>query len=562
MTLQSKSDFEKMLVDILNPLRKFFTPEKAGIILGSHATWYDDAAARCESFCRPLWGLVPYFAGGGTDAELQNNYLTGLINGTDPKNAEYFGDCRERDQRFVEMAAIAYAMLLCPDKLWEPLTDAQKNALAAWLSQINGKEVCDSNWIFFRVLVNLAFYRRGRHEFDAERLNKDLLRIDDFYISDGWYSDGVKGQKDYYVSFAIHFYSLVYAKFAEDFDSERAKIYRERANVFAKTFIYWFADDGEALPYGRSLTYRFAQIAFWSACIFADVKPFETDVIKGIITRNLQKWADSNMFDDAHILSVGYKYSNLLMAEHYNAYGSPYWSLKAFIITALPENHEFFTAAPAPMPKLNDKQLIEAADMITVRRSGSVTAYVAGTHEEFGCGQIIPKYLKFAYSTKFGFSVNRSNVSLWELAPDNMLVFCINGVFFERNHSESFEMTDNGFKITWSAFKDIRVETELIITKDGHIRRHTINSPYEGEAYDCGFAVAARDKDAHTAEEGDGFATAKNAFSACTVTGDGKGMVFTASPNTNIMYNKTVIPAIKYTLKKGTTVIETYITEE
>ena len=143
-----------------------------------------------------------------------------------------------------------------------------------------------------------------------------------------------------------------------------------------------------------------------------------------------------------------------------------------------------------------------------------------------------------------------------------MLAFEVNGVYFERNHSDSFEITENGFKIKWSAFKEIQVETDIIITENGHIRRHTITSPYEGYAYDCGFAVAARDKDNCVCTTDGDTARAENKFSVCSVTGAGKAIVFTTSPNTNIMYNKTVIPAMKYKLNKGITVIETVITEE
>ena len=53
--------------------------------------------------------------------------------------------------------------------------------------------------------------------------------------------------------------------------------------TFAKTFIYWFADNGEAVPYVRSLTYRFAQCAFWSACLLADIRPFSVSVPKTVI---------------------------------------------------------------------------------------------------------------------------------------------------------------------------------------------------------------------------------------------------------------------------------------
>ena len=561
MKLESRKDFCELLFDMLNPLKPYYTKGKSGAILGHHATWYDDAAARCESFSRPLWGLVPFFAGGGEDSEFQNICLDGFKNGTDKEGAEYWGDCKDRDQRFVEMAAMAYGMIFCSDKLWNPLSDKEKQNLVSWLAQINSHEVCDSNWIFFRVLVNVALKKHNLSEFSADILERDLNRIDDFYIADGWYMDGVQGQKDYYIPFAIQFYSLIYASVMENEDKERCQKYKDRALAFAKTFIYWFADNGEALPYGRSLTYRFAQIAFFSACLLAKVYPFSVGVIKGIIVRNFEKWYQSDMFDNSHILTVGYKYPNLIMAEHYNAYGSPYWGLKAFAFLALSDNDEFYKAKAEPLPKLDELKKIPSADMIIKRRDGEVCAYVAGTHENFGCGQIIPKYLKFAYSTKYGFNVAYSNVYLEELAPDNMLCFNVNGTYFTRNHSEDYKMLDDGFIINWSAFSDIKVETRVIITDTGHKRIHKINSPYDCKAYDFGFAIASRDCDNVKTEEGDDFAYAHNDFSGCRVTG-GKGRVLGVSPNTNIMYNKTVIPMVEFEIKKGETIIETEIFED
>lgn len=83
-------------------------------------------------------------------------------------------------------------------------------------------------------------------------------------MGDGWYQDGLTAQKDYYIPFALHFYSLVYVLAMENEDSNRCRRYRARAAEFAKQFVYWFSEEGPALPYGRSLTYRFAQAAFWS----------------------------------------------------------------------------------------------------------------------------------------------------------------------------------------------------------------------------------------------------------------------------------------------------------
>lgn len=112
----------------------------------------------------------------------------------------------------------------------------------------------------------------------------------------------------------------------------------------AKQYIYWFDDKGRALVYGRSLTYRFAQAAFWSACIYADVPVFSHGIIKGIIVRHFEEWFSHPITDNGGVLTIGYRYTNLHMSESYNSPGSPYWSLKAFILLALPGNHPFWQA--------------------------------------------------------------------------------------------------------------------------------------------------------------------------------------------------------------------------
>jgi hypothetical protein len=61
--------------------------------------------------------------------------------------------------------------------------------------------------------------------------------------------------------------------------------------------------------------------------------------MKGIILRHLRYWMNRPILDKAGILSVGYGYPNLIMAETYNSPGSPYWGLKAYLILALDEGH-------------------------------------------------------------------------------------------------------------------------------------------------------------------------------------------------------------------------------
>ena len=94
-------------------------------------------------------------------------------------------------------------------------------------------------------------------------MEEDRAVIEGCYEGDGWYHDGNKGQLDYYIPFAIHFYGLLYAKFMVKEDPEYSYILKERGRKFADDFIYWFDKDGREIPYGRSLTYRFAHGAFF-----------------------------------------------------------------------------------------------------------------------------------------------------------------------------------------------------------------------------------------------------------------------------------------------------------
>ena len=563
MKINSKNDLKDILFKILDPLIPHYSSGGARLCPGNTAAWYDDLSAQTEGFSRPLWGLVPLWASGGDAGAFDDIYIRGIVSGTDKASAEYWGECRDRDQRFVEMAAIAYALIFSPDKVWYPLNDKQRSGLAEWLFQINGHEVCDSNWIFFRVLVNIALKKRDM-KYSSETLRQDIRRIEDFYLGNGWYSDGPNGQKDYYISFAIHFYSLVYAMTMEDDDPERCAKYRSRAEIFAHDFIYWFADDGETLPYGRSLTYRFAQLAFWSACVAAGVLPFEKGIIKGIIERGLGKWLDNrDIFDNSGILTIGYKYPSLHMAEHYNAPGSPYWALKTFMLLMLDDNDPFWSCEALPMPELNEKRLIKNADMLIIRNQGDVYAYTAGTQNDLACGQIAAKYLKFAYSTVFGFNVMRSQLSLEECAPDNMLVFEMDGMIFIRRHNYGFTINDNEIITKWSPFKGIEVETKIIPFKEGHIREHTVYSEYECRAYECGYAAASRDSDMMDFRMRDGECTAYNSFSSSSVRSESNGSkarLIYASPNTNILFNKTVIPSLEFKIKQGKNIIKSVIT--
>lgn len=291
----NKRDYQELIKQLVDPLIPYFNESKAGLFLGDIATVYDRKTRSIEAFARPLWGLVPFWAGGGTHP-IEEIYREGLKNGTNPEHEDYWGVCGDYHQSYVEMTPMALGLLLLPEKIWEPLTQTEKDNLANWLLQINGKTFATNNWQFFRVLVNIALKKLGA-KYSQEDIDYSLAIIEKCYLGDGWYSDGTTPQKDYYVAFAIHFYGLIYAKVMEEEDVERSALYKDRAKQFAKDFMYWFTENGDALPFGRSQVYRFAQCSFFSALAFADVEALDWGVTKGIVNRHINWWMEQPIFD-------------------------------------------------------------------------------------------------------------------------------------------------------------------------------------------------------------------------------------------------------------------------
>lgn len=138
-------------------------------------------------------------------------YVDGIRNGTNPEHEDYWGILNDYDQRLVEMAAFGLAFALIPDKLWDSLTSEEQRNVVNWLSQINDLKLYDCNWLLFLVMVNLGLKQVGAN-YNKELVERNLKRIDKFYLSDGWYSDGIGAHTDYYGPFAIHptFSGLVY----------------------------------------------------------------------------------------------------------------------------------------------------------------------------------------------------------------------------------------------------------------------------------------------------------------------------------------------------------------
>jgi Uncharacterized protein conserved in bacteria len=129
--LKTRHDAENYLLFLMRKLLPCYTADNAYVEINGAGASYDKKTIGFEGFARPLWGLVPFWRNGGKCEEVEKIYLDGFRNGPDPEKECFWGNCTGNDQKFVEMGALAFALLTVPDKLWNPLTKEEKINLAS-----------------------------------------------------------------------------------------------------------------------------------------------------------------------------------------------------------------------------------------------------------------------------------------------------------------------------------------------------------------------------------------------------------------------------------------------
>lgn len=580
----SRKDVAGVVLDMVRPLKPFYTGEQSGLIVGYTAAHYGSEPAKMEGWARVLWGLGPLFANNNDDLDekMQTEieqwkelYLTGLRNGTDPKSSGYWGDIGDYDQKMVESAAISAALCLSSKSLWNPLSDKEKNRIESWMRQINSHEVHANNWRFFRILTNMTFAVLGL-EFDEKALVNDFSVVEKCYVDDGWYYDGHDGQMDYYIPFAMHFYGLIWAALAPDltygeageaskyFSKEYKVNLLERGRKFAGEYALWFSDDGAEVPFGRSLTYRFAHSAFWSALVFAEEKLksySETGKYKHLLLQNLRHWLKFPITDNAGILQIGYRYPNLIMSEKYNAPGSPYWAFKAFLILALSPDSMLWNSQEESF-EYSEKEYLKSPHMIICHEKKGdkdhVTMFPSGQHAGMEHGNCDSKYKKLVYSNRFGFSVQRGN-NLDDGAFDNVFVVSRHGEEkYYMTNCIRWEADEEKIHITSNPIDGVHVDTFVIPTGNGwHVRIHCIDTEIAIDTADGGFAmpvmVLSDGNKTEFYEENDA-RYMKSDFAcvgAYTTDSNNEISFVRAFPNTNVMYPLTTIPYVKQSYGPG-----------
>jgi hypothetical protein len=380
------------------------------------------------------------------------------------------------DQGIVEAAALAFGLVTARAVLWDKLGEETKGGINSWFDEVLATfKFSVNNWNLFPVLIHLAKWKFGLPH-DWEVIDGLLAEVETMYLDDGWYADGYYRQFDYYVPWGIHFYLLIVAKWLEKVRPGFAAAVHERARRFSIDFEWYFDSYGRNIPYGRSLAYRFAASAFWSACAWSGVPGMDSRSCLEIASRNVEWFLSRAILANTGILSVGYAYPNEKVAELYISDGSPLWALKTFLVLAIPEEDSAWsaTAAGAASPIVDGQKHIRSTNCILSRsdEGRAATLYNGGSFHPHNFGNHPAKYGKFAYSSHFGFNladeVQPSMDSILSLSPDGQ-------VWSHRHHFEILPANE-GYLLTkhqpfgWDS--DTLVTTALAPWRAWHVRLH------------------------------------------------------------------------------------------
>lgn len=563
--LLTRADVERAMLALFEPLLPHFSPGGARVKLGSEGVLFGAQCEELEGFARPLFGLVPLAMGGGS-FDHWPLFARGLAHGVDPEHDEFWG-YPGSDQRMVEMAAIGFALAFLPEHLYDPLPPKARRNLAEWLGRINQHAPNDCNWQFFRVLVNLGLQEVGIPH-DAGAVAESVRILETHFDTGGFYHDGQPERIDYYLPWAYHAYGLIYAR-SNHADPSIAGRYRERARQFAEAFQYRFDAHGRGIPFGRSLTYRFAQAAFWSALVFADEEVLPWGRVKGLLLRHLRYWSTLPISDRDGVLSLGYAYRNFAIVEPYSSAGSPYWCTKAFLALAAPPEHAFWQAEEETSDQFEgslERVHEEPESGALFLRDGFQSIMLSTGQHELKWPGTAAKYGKFAYSSAFGFSVEPQATLPDQGVYDSMLALRETTGPWRARVTSSERVVENArVSSLWEPWPDVWIRTVLVAAQaPWHFRIHRIDTKRPLKASERGFAVGRGPREGSSTKS----SLLDDATGLVATTELGVSAIFDLEltnsrqvrrragllrplPATNLIWPRTVLPCLDIVLEPG-----------
>ncbi|GAA2447952.1 DUF2264 domain-containing protein [Streptomyces pulveraceus] len=347
----TRAHWEATADRMLDALVPYATPGFAQYRLPGRGSWSGVVSDGLEGFARSflLAACRIAGAGGAVDPALTERYAAGLAAGTDPGSGEAWPRLTDCSQQMVEAASVAVALHETRPWIWDRLDARVQERVVDWFSGFVGGRTWDNNWRLFQV-VSEQFLASVGAPYSRSDIESNLDRIEDWYVGDGWYTDGDGRNFDYYIGWAMHLYPLLWSRIAGGDDGGRTEVHRQRLSRFLEDYPHFFGSDGAPVHQGRSLTYRFAALApVWMGAL-ADCTPLAPGLTRRLASGTMRHFAERGVPDERGLLTLGWYDTFLPSTQPYSGPASPYWASKGFLGLLLPADHAVWTARELPLP--------------------------------------------------------------------------------------------------------------------------------------------------------------------------------------------------------------------
>lgn len=313
-----------------------------------------------ECFGRLMAGLAPWISLPDDDTaesiqrkQLREWALKSYVQAVDPESPDYLL-WRKEGQTLVDAAYIAESFIRGYDALWIPLDSVTKQRYIAEFTQLRRVDPPYTNWLLFSATVE-AFLRKAGAPSDTYRIVSALRKVEEWYVGDGWYSDGLGFAFDYYNSFVLHPMYIEPLEImtnagkskiwnAPDCDYNRAKKRMQRFGMILERFI---SPEGALPVFGRSITYRTGTLQPLALLAWRGWLPKELPdgQVRAAMTAVIKRmFGDDRNFNEKGFLTLGFNGKQPNISDWYTNNGSLYMASLAFLPLGLPADHTFWTS--------------------------------------------------------------------------------------------------------------------------------------------------------------------------------------------------------------------------
>ncbi|WP_294634529.1 DUF2264 domain-containing protein [uncultured Bacteroides sp.] len=300
-----------------------------------------------EGLCRTMFVAIPLLKENPglelNGIKVGDYYRQQLRNMNDPSKPGYIQHRKGGpSQTLVEFGALALSLTVMPEIIWDPLTQEEKDALAALMLSYGNGPTIDSNWRFFNIFV-LSFFKDHGYEVKEGYLDEQLNKSLEKYRGCGWYNDSPA--YDYYSMWAFQMYGMIWAHYYGDkFNPEAGRRFVNNFRDLVPNYPYMFAKDGRMNMYGRSITYRIATVVPFPLMGWLDDDTINYGWMRRIASSTLLQFLKNPSLLEDRVPTLGFYGAFEPAVQIYSCRGSVYWMGKAFLGLLLPADNPFWTA--------------------------------------------------------------------------------------------------------------------------------------------------------------------------------------------------------------------------